>query len=270
MGDPFYTNILSRLTIHDEIEVDEYRNGLRVHFPGESPGEAPESVERASQAQSAKSRHRCAFTLGNAETDWLAMMTLTYRINPEDYETVKRHRTRTLESARKKWGKFDYAWFLEFTKKGTAHYHVFLGSGGMLGKLIKEEETETVTRKGKKTKILRGEVDASFSRWWINQVGDDDPGFRAFQEGGIIELVRHPDAAGRYAAKEAGKRVQKSAPWPVRQWWYQSPHLAPSIRKKRIVTVKEYLKAFPDGKMHSRTYDKELLKKAGFTDESIK
>lgn len=219
----------------------------------------PDDIERASVRQSAKSRQNCAFQLGNAETDWLAMVTLTYRTNPSSYEEVAGHRVRWFDSMRKEWGRFDYAWFLEFTERGVAHYHVFVGSGGDLGDAIRRERTRTVTRKGNPVAILRGDVDASAVHHWRRITSDGSDEWDAFQTGGIVERMRTPDAAGRYAAKEAGKRVQKIAPWPVKQWWNMSREIRPVSRGRVAITVRDYIAAFPDGKMRSKVWEKSLL-----------
>jgi hypothetical protein len=60
---------------------------------------------------------------------------------------------------------------------------------------------------------------------WIQIVGDTSREFLDFQNGGITELFRCPDAAGRYVAKEGGKGAQKEAPYPITRWWYLSPEL---------------------------------------------
>jgi hypothetical protein len=264
---PRMAHVLDRVPIDGELEVVEYRNGIQIKFPSKGDPEPPEERTRASNEQSGKSRRRCAFTLGNAETNWLAMLTLTYRVAPESYEEVAEHRKRLLESMRKKWGKFDFAWFLEFTRKGTPHFHVFIGDGGNVGDIIRNSPIRQVNRRGKKTDVVGGDFEASIVRWWTRQVGDESEGFRKYQNGGIVELLRTPDAAGRYAAKEAGKRVQKSAPWPVRQWWYISDSVRPEQRHDRVISVKDYLKAFPDGRMVSTIYGKEVLEIAGFDKE---
>lgn len=257
-------HILDRLPIDGEIEVVEHRNGLKLEFPSKGNPVPPETRETSTREQSGKSRRNCAFTLGNAETNWLAMITLTYRMPPDSYDECNTHRTRVLESLRKKWGKFDFAWFLEFTKAGAPHFHVFVGDSGPVGNAIRNSPTELVKRRGTETEIVRGEFESDVVRLWSNQVGDESPGFKKYQRGGIVELLRHPDAAGRYAAKEAGKRAQKKAPWPVKRWWYISTSVRPEPRQRRVVSVRDYLELFPDGRMVSTLYGKELLSVAGF------
>ena len=257
-------NILSRVGINGEIELEEYKNGVRFLFPSKGDTTPPQDCDRASTEQSAKSRRNCAFVLGNAETSWKAMILLSYPKNPTSYTEVADHRTRFIKSLRAEWGVFDYAWFLEFTRRGVAHYHVFIGDGGALGSAIAASKGETVMRHGSETRLIRGDVDDSVVHHWRRITSDGSQAWENFQTGGIVEKLRSADAAGRYAAKEAGKRIQKKAPWPVNSWWYISNSVRPVSRGKRIVTVRDYLQYQPDGKMISTRYGKEILSIAGF------
>jgi hypothetical protein len=252
----YHENILSRCNLDDSILVDVYKHSAKISFPNNSDHEPPEEPpERATTIQSAKSRRNAGFKLGNAETDWLAMVTLTYRVGPKEYETLKRHRKLFLDNVRAKFGKFDYGWILEFTKAGRPHFHVFLGSAGDLGKAIAESPDRKVKRHGKTRTVLTGELDSCFVRWWSRIVGDTTEGFRKFQNGGIIERFETPDGAGRYVAKEATKRYQKHAPFPVSAWWYLARGIGPKTRSVRRITVKEYLRWRQDGRMISTVWD---------------
>lgn len=208
------------------------------------PGEVPR--DRVSVEQSVKSRLQAAFQLGNAETDWFSMATLTYRVSPKSYDEVRDHWTRFKDRLRKAYPGAEWGWILEFQKRGAAHFHVFFGSGGELGKAIKSESWVTKKRKGTDTQICTGPLSEWVSETWIKIVGDTDPKFLKFQRGGILEMMRSPDAAGRYAAKEASKRVQKVAPWPVKQWWGMSNSIRPEFRSHHSITVADFRRMFPD------------------------
>lgn len=105
------------------------------------------------------------------------------------------------------------AWILEFTKAGNPHFHLFFD-------WLPNIEWRAVNRDGKEYEVC---ADVGFARWfvdsWMEVSGQST---RVFHGGGIIEKMKSPDAAGRYVAKEAAKRVQKSAPeWfghPGRFW----------------------------------------------------
>lgn len=230
------------------IRVERYRNGDRLKWPQmretDGPGDGPR--ERESLEQSVKSRLQSAFQLGNAETDWMAMATLTYRVAPSSYDEVREHWTRFKDRLRKQFPGAEWGWILEFQGRGAAHFHVFFGSGGELGNAIKSESWVKRKRKGKETQICSGPLADWIAETWIQIVGDIDERFLKFQRGGILELMRSPDAAGRYAAKEASKRVQKKAPWPVKQWWGMSNSVRPSFRSHHVITVAQFRAMFPD------------------------
>jgi hypothetical protein len=170
--------------------------------------------------------------MGNAETNWVAMLTLTYRVSPQPADLV-RHRRAFLARLERRFPACHWAWILEFQRRGAPHYHLFFGDGGPLGVAIEESPLVTVMRHGTPTQVLCGDLARSLADWWIEIVSDTDPRFRAFQGGGILERMRSPDAAGRYAAKEAGKRVQKSLPpgWPGGfRWWGMCRAIKPRAR----------------------------------------
>lgn len=237
------------------IQVTRFKNGDLLRWPTmNEPPPSPDIIERASREQSVRSRLRSAFALGNAETSWLAMATLTYRVNPADYASVRDDWTRFKDRLRKKWKSPEWGWILEFQRRGAAHFHVFLGSGGELGKGLNSEATVTRKRKGQETEILAGPIANWISETWIDIVGDNDPKFLKFQRGGIVEKMRSPDAAGRYAAKEAAKRVQKVAPWEVSQWWGMSNSIRPDERSFFTMTVEDFQRQFPGLPVCSRLW----------------
>lgn len=238
------------------LQIERYKNGDRVKWPAlREPPKPPEERERASIQQSTKSRLHSAFQLGNAETNWLAMTTLTYRVAPSSYGEVRDHWTRFKDRLRKRFDGAEWGWILEFQRRGAAHYHVFLGDGGELGEAIKREQTRERMRHGNKVEILAGPVASFIEDAWIDIVGDDDPRFKKVQKGGIVEKMRTPDAAGRYAAKEAAKRVQKVAPWPVSQWWGMSKSIQPIMRARKAMSVDEYRMLYPDLPVCSRLWE---------------
>jgi len=241
------------------VEVERFKNTAVIHWPSKTPpAESEGCPDRESREQSTKSRMNCAFNLGNAETEWLAMVTLTYRKNPESYEVTKMHRTKFLDRLRKAYPGSHVAWFLEFTEKGVAHYHLFLGSGGELGRVLADSPIEKRTRRETPVEVVRGAVDEEIVGWWRDLTSDQSDEWEAFQTGGIIDKCRHPDAAGRYAAKEAAKRAQKRAPWPVKQWWGMSRNCRPKPRKKELQTLQK-LHRNGLGRVISRVWDGDKI-----------
>lgn len=171
---------------------------------------------------STRSRLRCAWLLSNAPRAWGAMAVLTFRSQPGD---PKRALKKFVRAFRRHYGDgIQWAWIMEWQARGVIHFHLFFERPWLdsLG-----YETETVTRRrGKLTTIVRGDFDEWMQTTWAGATGERHADFRRFQAGGIIELLRTPDAAGRYVAKEAGKRTQKELPAGVEcagRWWWISP-----------------------------------------------
>ena len=220
------------------VQVSTFRRSVRIHFPlvgGGPPSGEPRGA--CSQEQSLKSRLRAAWALANAETEWHAMVTCTYGHDPGKDEARRdcvRFRRRLLRL-----GFVDWAWIREFTEAGRVHYHWFLG--GESGVRLRSEATRIVSRHGNPTELCEGPTGQAVAQAWgeiAAERAEDEGAVWRFTWGGIVELLRHPDAAGRYAAKEAAKRVQKRAPWPnPGRWWAMSPHLTPQARE---VTMQEW------------------------------
>lgn len=170
--------------------------------------------------QASRSRRRVAFVLGNASCDWVAMATLTFPTDPRPEFAI-----RALKNTRRQWersGLKTWAWFREFTARGRCHYHVFFG--GLEAEALRLE-TRRQRRKGKDVDISLHPWAQELERTWLRQIGEpeDSPAGR-FTLGNTVELLRSPDAAGRYAAKEASKRAQKSGgpEWAGSRWWGRS------------------------------------------------
>lgn len=239
-----------------KITVTHHKRGSVLGWP--SPVKVarsrPAEVERASTEQSVKSRLRAAYNLGNAECSWVAMLTLTYRVPPADYDRVREDRERFLDRMRKRFGPTQVGWILEFQRRGAAHFHIWIGDDCELGRRLASEPTRERTRKGVTRRVCSGESSEWIASAWVDIVGDSDPRFLRFQSGGIVELMDNADGAGRYAAKEAAKRVQKSAPWPVSQWWGMSRSLLPKSRHQTAITVADFRKRFPDMPALSRLW----------------
>lgn len=182
------------------------------------------------------------------------MTTLTYRENPSSYEEVRSDFVRFTDRIRAKYGKLEYGWLLEFQLRGAAHFHIFWSDNCNLSRAITGEAVIKRTRKGKSRKLCAGPTGDYLAETWISIVGDTDERFLRFQRGGITELMENPDGAGRYAAKEAAKRVQKKAPWKVSQWWGMSKSLKPVIREQTSLTVAEFIERFPESQALARNW----------------
>lgn len=115
---------------------------------------------------------------------------------------------------RKTFGKHvQWAWFLEFQRRGCPHYHFFvemdfLEENGFL------QDTE-ITKRAKSNHsvtIIRGDFERVIVELWMSAIDDDSAATKRFSYGGIIERLFSGDGAARYMACYAAKEHQKKAP----------------------------------------------------------
>ena len=162
-----------------------------------------------------------------------------------DYQKVSSARKKFLDRLRIEFPDIGYGWFLEFgAKTKSPHYHLFLTE-------IDNATWVKRVRKGGDVEILETPRLKWFVDTWMDCAGITNPRARnlnygyihkGFYQGGMTERLRCPEAAGRYAAKEASKAVQKHAPWTVKQWWQLSRNLSPVCEREKMATVLDYLK----------------------------
>lgn len=177
---------------------------------------------------SSRSRRNLVFKLNNSDVRMRSMLTLT--MSPLCHGLVPPHVHRyafslVLQRLRDK-GIRDYIWVREFQQNGSVHWHVFtslqVGSPGQINEELSFEWRdwwcdlywrkiigEPKTKKAKKKFRL--------SEWHMrNGNRDDFKGACRFEE-------LKTEAAGRYAAKEGSKTVQKLCPaiWldAGGSWW---------------------------------------------------
>lgn len=250
---------------HTPLEVQKYRRSSKIAWPlsGGAGQKEGTKIDRKSLEQSAKSRNRCAFAFLNSEMDFETMTLLSYPGEMQstvDYEKLKSDRKRFLDRVRRKFPDIGYGWFLEFGEVNmNPHFHVFFTHIPL--------EFETVTRKGEPVEIATRQTGDWIRTAWMESAGIDCEKARAFNHGyfdkkagehvgGMIEKLRCPEGAAAYAAKEGSKRVQKSAPYPVAQWWQLSRNCKPKERELTHISVAEYCRIFADNpRMMSRLWE---------------
>jgi len=222
---------------NERATVFMFRNGCRVVWETareSHTAQRDDDDERAIKDQSRRSRHRAAFSLGNAECDWLAMTTLTYHQLPPA-ERVKADLDTFRRSWRAKWEEPLDGWIMEIQERGAPHFHVLHAAGTNFARTALASPSREVDRKGHATRILGGNAAKWISREWLASTGEaNDEKARAFCAGGLTEFFRSPDAAGRYAAKESCKRQQKILPDIYAQglgrWWFLHKKWKPVCR----------------------------------------
>lgn len=238
-----------------KIKITTYKTGGITHWPIAAASRRSSAPIESSRGKigdmSARSRIRAAFAFCNAPLDWFAMATLTFAVQPaQPKEALKRLVRRfNIELTA---GQYQWGWVMEFQARGVIHFHLFFEQ-----RFVDRFDwsIQPLVRRGKQVRIIRGAFDAWLQQKWFDAVypgrsrPGDSPGrksskrfsgsrnellelerFAKFNAGGIAELFDVPDAAGRYVAKEAGKRVQKRLPDGVEaagRWWWLNPRFKP-------------------------------------------
>lgn len=238
-----------------------FRRGALI-LGKDRPGAVAPAKRGVVKGFSKASRLRCAWSFLNAETDWLAMVTLTYPVQPDVEKCREQLRDWLARVNRKFPGLIDYGWCIEGTKAERPHFHVFFGSGGRLGKAIEQERCSKIRRKGRDYEVMRGPVEKACVEAWLGILERDDlmgeeAKTKAFQWGGICERLRMPDAAARYVSKEASKRTQKGESIDLGKgcFWRLARHLKAKARLVSSITL-EGRKTLPS---FSRIFEKESI-----------
>ena len=169
-------------------EVTCYTNDVVIHRHTElRPTPKSRGTRNSIATLSEASRKRLLFTLRNTEKQFNTLITLTYPNQfPLDGKTIKRHLHHWLVSWSRRWGSPTYLWFLEFQKRGAAHYHIFVEWDGP----------------------GLSQLQQWVSRSWYDVVGSEDK--KHLRAGTNVEWLRK-DAIG-YALKYAAKKRQKTVP----------------------------------------------------------
>ncbi len=191
---------------------------------------------------SGSSRRNLAFVAANTEKTLSSFITLTYPTDfPCDGKKVKRHLHAFLAALRRRFGRTDYLWFLEFQKRGAPHFHLF-SSIQLPGPLV-------VLRRQLRSRDA--EVNPEMQEWvseaWFRIVGSKDD--RHLRAGSCWEALRKADGAARYVAKEAYKTFQKVVPdryHNVGRFWGTSKGFRPEEAPLRRSGARDLRRLFGD------------------------
>jgi len=225
------------------LRVVVYARGAKCFFESRygRPYDPPKRDEddRAITDQSTPSRQRAAFAFGNASVSaaepvrWLAMTVLTWReCNRPTGEEMRRALDRFRRAWKVRWMESLDGWIMEMQANGTPHFHLFHAAQSNAGAVIAKMPTRRFKRHGRWSDIVGGSFENWLVQTWLRCTDqEDDDEARAFNGGGICELFRTPEGAGRYVAKECSKRGQKILPeWYAEglgRWWWLAPRWAP-------------------------------------------
>ena len=174
---------------------------------------------------SGKSRRRLALVAGNSPVVFRSFVTVSY---PEKFpccgKVVKKHLHALLAALRRRCGRLEYLWFLEFQRRGAPHLHLFLDHA-------LPEPLSVMNRKAgrvrKECRVHWPSQDWLSARWFEIVGSDDEKHLRA---GAAWEVIEKPDGAARYVAKESYKTFQKVVPEGFRnvgRFWGVSRGVSP-------------------------------------------
>lgn len=245
------------------ITVSFFKHGAIVNYGLPCKPTKGGKAGRQIKDASLDSMRHAAFVLGNAKYDWGAMATLTHQVQPKDLKLANRSFRRAV--VREFGLDFQWAWFMEFQRRGVVHYHWFFERDTLDERgYLHPSNLETIVRWKKKngqkyaqpTTLIRGDFERWIVRHWTLCAHAQADKACAFNAGGIVELLRHPDAAGRYVAAYATKKGQKHLPRGVDgagQWWRMSKAGRP--QEEKVVRVTQY----PFPKCYKYVYDKRVF-----------
>lgn len=200
---------------------------------------------------SGKSRRRLALVAGNSPIVFRSFVTVSYPGEfPCDGKLVKKHLHALLAALRRRCGKLEYLWFLEFQRRGAPHLHLFLDHA------LPEPLSVMQRKAGRVRKECRVNWESQdwISARWYEIVGSGDE--RHLRAGAAWEVIEKPDGAARYVAKESYKTFQKVVPKDfqnVGRFWGVSRNVSPE-EGKMVYATKDQMSAIfgaesmdPDG-----------------------
>ncbi len=275
-----------------ECLVTHYRAGTIVHHvPVMRSGSQNAGPREVIRDMSAKSRGNAAFKFGNADSaevanldgvEWVAMVVLTWHHAPPHYYEwidkrgvarkkvwIKMVLEKLSREWRKKWGCGVPAWIMEMQRRGVPHFHFFICGESRFGRQcvanVEDGRCEEFQRNGAVRTVVRGQLDRWLVETWLNvSEQHEDVEARKFHEGGIVEMMDSPDAAGRYVAKESCKREQKELPARyaagLGRWWFLAKALKPRARKRGFASLDHW----PFPRPYSRVWLTASLGAANF------
>jgi hypothetical protein len=215
-----------------KVRLDRYRHDATVKelIPNEVSESGGGSERGEVKEFSFKSRQRLAFTALNTDVKWSSMLTLTYQadVAPVSGKVAKGHLNAFLKGLRDRHPGCSYLWFMEFTRRGSAHFHIL-----------------TNVKPGGRERIQKGGVrmcyDATLwasERWAgiARTTGNFTESMRRVCA--RWELSRDAEGLSRYAVKYAYKMEQKEVPEGfenVGRMWGTSRDVKPQV--KTSVTI---------------------------------
>ncbi len=230
-----------RVMRNDVVTVRAARN------PEELAGRLEGAVRGEIEYLSGKSRRRLALVAGNSPVVFRSFVTVSYPDEfPCDGKIVKKHLHALLAALRRRCGRLEYLWFLEFQKRGAPHLHLFLDHA------LPEPLSTMARRAGrvrKECQVHWPSQDWLSARWYEIVGSGDEKHLRA---GAAWEVIEKPDGAARYVAKESYKTFQKVVPVGFRnvgRFWGVSGGVSPDEGKMVFASKDKMAEIFGDSAM---------------------
>lgn len=182
-----------------------------------------------------RSIQRLKHKIRNSNHEFKSFVTLTYpALFPTDGGVTKRHLNNFLTQMRKKYPGIQYAWVLEFQKRGSPHYHC------LLSQEIPSEDLKSKYWQRAWTKIVCDDEphpDSSFMdvyQWYQFQKPCNKNREKHLKYGCRIDPVsnNNPAQMANYFSKYLSKCSQKIAPSNFKnigRWWGNSRNLTKPV-----------------------------------------
>lgn len=214
-----------------------------ARYPEDLAGRLEGSVRGKIERLSFASRRRLALVAGNSPIVFRSFVTVSYpSVFPADGKLVKKHLKNLLDALRRRCGKLEYLWFLEFQRRGAPHVHIFLDHD--LPQPL--AEMKRLCGRIRKSCRVNWESQDWLSETWYRIVGSGDE--KHLRAGAAWEVVEKPDGAARYVAKESYKTFQKEVPKDfqnVGRFWGCSKGVSPDEGKMVFANQEQVAAIFP-------------------------
>lgn len=200
-------------------KVIVYEHGLEIVRKARYPMPKSKPPQRKGiYEMSKKSKLKMTHIVQNSNVKFNSILTLTYGdfIFPTDGKELKRQLNIILTKMRRRWP-VEYLWFLEFTKRGRPHIHIFMTriptEWDRLWLATAWSKISIVDCARRATESMTGEYGTRPPTINIFDVLDEAKKvYSVHVHPKAWEKVRKVDGAARYALKYATKAYQKDVP----------------------------------------------------------
>lgn len=194
--------------LYPVVGVQLYKSGIRLVRVGGKASARPKRPRKAIVKMSTRSLSNLIWMAANTSAKFGSMLTLTYgKEYPVDGRQVKKHLNHFITTFRRRRGKFDYLWVMEFQGRGAPHLHVLTTLPGPA------DGRDRATYAAVWTRTVLGSAQRPYSDLKSGHVVDlSQEMYRVHLHRSSYKELWSEDGALRYVAKYAAKLEQKTPP----------------------------------------------------------